>query len=330
MPDFINSSLIEPVTQAMNEQLIAWAMVSFYEFTLVMIRVSGLMLIGPLFGSPLIPMNIRALLVIMMAMLITPALSSHAETAFYRLDENQNGRVSRDEVPPHFEERFDTMLSQAGKSHHETLTVNEFRYRLALPQSLLDYTRIGIMELALGLILGLGVFIVLSGVQMAGRLIDQQSAIDIGEIFNPGTGTSNSVTGQFFFYFATTVLLVMKPLNGHLLMTSALIETFQTIPVGDAFVSVHAVELMRDLIHQSFVLGVQIAAPALAVMSMVVLTMGFLNRSVPQINVITVGFPVRVTTNLFIVSVSVAGFGRILVDRIPIAIDQIRVAMTSS
>ena len=42
-------------------------MLNFYQFTLVLARVSGLMIIGPLFGQSVVPVNIRVLLVLTFA-----------------------------------------------------------------------------------------------------------------------------------------------------------------------------------------------------------------------------------------------------------------------
>src|SRR5262245_56908239 len=54
-----------------------------------------------------------------------------------------------------------------------------------VPQSLPDYLWLGIVELALGLALGMGMTIILSALQMAGNLIDQQLGLALGQVFNP-------------------------------------------------------------------------------------------------------------------------------------------------
>ena len=76
-----------------------------------------------------------------------------------------------------------------------------------------------------------------------------------------------------------------------------------------------AIDLLRDLVHQSLVLGLQIAAPLMAAMSLVALTMGFLGHSVPQINVLVIGFPVRALMSLTVLMASLSGVARLVVDR---------------
>jgi flagellar biosynthetic protein FliR len=182
-------------------------------------------------------------------------------------------------------------------------------------------------EFALGLILGIGVLTILSGMQLAGEMIDQQTGLSLGEIANPALEINGSVTGQFLFMLSVTVLLVLEPAGYHLMMTRALVETFQTLPVGDAFVDASAIDLLSSLVHESLVLGVQVAAPLLATMSMVGLTLGFLGYTVPQINVLVVGFPVRAIINLLILTVTLSGMARVVIDLIPNVIDRLQHAL---
>ncbi|MEX2288124.1 MAG: flagellar biosynthetic protein FliR, partial [Planctomycetaceae bacterium] len=91
--------LLDPLADLGVRQLVGLAMSHFYAFTLVFVRMSGLMTIGPVFGQSFVPANVRVLLVLAMSLLITPTLSDQAQVGFQRLDENHDSRVSRDEVP---------------------------------------------------------------------------------------------------------------------------------------------------------------------------------------------------------------------------------------
>ena len=323
MDDLLHRALVEPFSRVLLGQLLT----GFYTFTLVLLRMAGLMTIGPLFGQSLVPVNVRILLVVTLSILITPALRGQARIGFQRLDADQNGRLTRDEFPEQFHDRFDRLLRAAGKNTDPTaegfLTIDEFHQTPQIPSTVIDYAWVGVAEFALGLVLGLGVLTILSGLQLAGQLIDQQTGISLGEIANPGLDMNGSVTGTMLFLLGVTLLLVIKPIGGHLMMVSSLVETFQTLPVGEAVVSASSVELLRDLVHESLVLGVQVAAPMLAVMSLVALTMGFLGHTVPQINVLVVGFPIRVLLSLGILTFSLSGAGRMVVDTIPDVIDRL-------
>lgn len=329
MDNFFDRILVDPLAQGTLRQFLDLAMREFYAFTLVLVRMAGLMTIGPIFGQRVVPGNIRILLVFSMTLLITPTLHQQSRRGFERLDEDSNGRLSRAEIPDNLIPRFETALQKAQKHEDDSLTFVEFQSRRPMPSSVLDYAWIGVSEFAMGLVLGLGVLIVLSGMQLGGEMIDQQTGLSLGEISNPGMETSGSLTGQFLFMFGITLLLMLEPVGGHLMMVSALVETFQTLPVGEAYITVSTIDLLRDLVHQSLVLGVQVAAPILATMSLVALTMGFLGHSVPQINILVIGFAIRAVASMVVLILTISGAAKVLVDLVPVTIDQLRFSLTS-
>ncbi|MCH7988766.1 MAG: flagellar biosynthetic protein FliR [Planctomycetes bacterium] len=329
MENLFDRILLDPLAQLTLRQMLEAAMQQFYAFTLVLVRMAGLMTIGPIFGQRIVPTNIRVFLVLTMSLLITPTLHDQSRRGFERLDADANGLLIREEVPDNLLPRFDRLLEQNHKHENDPLTFAEYNPGKVIPPSIVDFAWIGIGEFSLGLVLGLGVLIILSGLQLAGEIIDQQTGLALGQISNPGMETSGSITGQFMFLFGVTVLLLIEPIGGHLLMVSALVETFQTLPVGEAYITASTVDLLRDLVHQSLVMGVQVAAPLLATMSLVALTMGFLGHSVPQINILVVGFAIRALISLLVLALILSGAARAVVDLVPIVIDELRHSLTS-
>ncbi|HET6325525.1 MAG TPA: flagellar biosynthetic protein FliR [Planctomycetaceae bacterium] len=312
---------VAPIHDQVLRLVMQGALTQFYAFTLVLVRLSGLMIVGPIFGQKLVPSNLRVLLVLTLAFLITPTVHDHSRILFDKLDANHDGRLTGDEVPEAFGARYEALLQATGKEEAAGLTRSEFQSSLRPPRTLLEYGKVALCELALGFSLGLGVFTILTGFLLAGDLIDQQTGLSLGQIADPSLNITGSVTGQFLFQFAVTVLLVMQPTGYHLTMLSALVSTFQSLPLGEAFVSVPLIDLLRDLVHQSLVLGVQVAAPLLASMSLVALTMGFLGHSVPQINILIVGFPIRAAVSLLVLISSLTGITRSAIDVVPATID---------
>ena len=329
MDDLFDRVLLDPLAQMTARAMMERALEQFYAFTLVLVRMSGLMVIGPVFGQSIVPGNVRIFLVLTLSLLITPALQDHSRVAFHRLDVDNNARLVRAEVPSHLHERFAELETRTGRLGGSGLTEREWLLPPKIPSSVLDYAWTGVGEFSLGVVLGLGVFIILSGLQLAGQLLDQQAGIALGEVFAPGLDIGGSVSGQLFYLLGVTIFLVMEPVGGHLLMISALVETFQTLPVGEAFVSVSAIDYLRDLVHLSLVLAVQVAAPMLAIMSLVALTMGFLGHTVPQINVLVVGFPIRALANMLILLLTFSGAARLVVDLVPTVIDNMRGILTT-
>jgi flagellar biosynthetic protein FliR len=284
-------------------QLLQGATGAFVAFTLIVTRMSGLAVIAPIFGHPNIPVKIRVLLVLAMSLVITPVLlaGDHART-FRLLDRNEDHLLTRDEVPESLAKPLDDLLKKTGKREGEGLKADEFFLTLPVPQTVIEYAWLALLEFALGIALGLGVLTIVSGLQMAGSLIDQQIGMSLGNVFNPEFQIESSLSGEMLYQLGLAVFLLV---GGHHLVISALIDTFQTMPVGYAWVSAGAIGFLSDLVHQSLVLAVQISAPMMGMMAVIGLAMGFLGHTIPQLNVLAVGFPVRTLLGLLLVGLAI-------------------------
>ncbi len=79
--------------------LIAWGTARFVTFLLVFCRLAGLMTVGPVFGTPVVPPNVRVLLALAAAAVVTPAISGRSAETFASLDRNGDGRLVAEELP---------------------------------------------------------------------------------------------------------------------------------------------------------------------------------------------------------------------------------------
>lgn len=327
MDALLNDMSIDKLAELVQRQVLDSALLSFYAFTLVFARMSGLMIIGPLFGQSFVPPNIRIFLVLTLSLLITPTLHDQSRRGFEHLDVNNDNRLSRAEIP---DELLDTIESREISADDAELSISfpEYAGRAVLPASLFHYGWTLVKELALGGVLGLGVLTIISGLQLAGEMIDQQTGTSLGEVFSPGLDIAGSISGQLLFLLGVAAFLVMKPISGHLMMLSALIDTFQTLPIGQASVSTDVAQLLVDIIRQSFILAVKVAAPLLAVMSLVALSLGFLGHTVPQINLLVVGFPIRVMVSLFVLAATIPVVGSVVTGTAPELIERLRLVLS--
>jgi flagellar biosynthesis protein FliR len=326
-------AFIGEVSEFWTRQLLDAAVQHFYMFILIAIRLSGLFAVGPIFSQTAIPINIRVLLVLTLGFVMTPVVHQGAGQSVAQYDRNVDGFLSEAEVPPFLQGRFQHLLELKNESPNESgdvattrgnaVAVPAFSSFFVAPATLTELLRDIAAEFSLGFLLGLGVTVFLSGLQLAGQLIDQQLGLEFGSVVNPDLQGGVSISSQSFF------LLVMTPLNGHLMMLSALFETFDAMPVGEAFIFSDAHVLFTELIQKSLLLAVQVAAPIMATMGLVTISMGFLGHSVPQINQLVVGFPVRSLAGMLVLSLTLSGTGRYVVDSVPVVIDDIELAITS-
>lgn len=319
------------------EQLSPWLMHGLMDrvlndfswFLLVVVRLSGLMILGPIFGQSLLPLNVRAMLTLALAVVVTPALATQWQRGFDRWDLNGDQWLTVDEVPAGWVPRFEQVQQVVHLDRERGLSRAEYVQwmRPQVPTDILNYLIVAAGELSLGLLLGLGVMIVMGGLQLAGQIIDQQAGFSLGEIVNPDLDSTGSATGQALSYLGMTMFVVLEPLGGHLTMLRTLLQTFETLPLGEAWVAHSTMELVGSLIQESLAVGLRVAAPMLVMMTLIDLTLGFLGHSVPQVNIQAIGFATRASLCLVILVVLLSDVPGIVLTSFPQALEDLRTAI---
>lgn len=174
------------------------------------------------------------------------------------------------------------------------------RWTPTLPDTALGLALALAGELLIGGLIGLVVAVAFVGVQMGAELVAQESGLAFGQIVDPTSGQSLSVLSVFYSQFVAVVYLIV---GGHRAVLTACLDTFQTIPpLGDG----GAAQVGVDLLVRSLALGgsvaVRVAAPAMVTMFLVTLTLGLISRTVPQLNVATVGFMLKTLIGFLIMA----------------------------
>ena len=196
------------------------------------------------------------------------------------------------------------------------------------PSTVLDLAWVAATELAVGAAMGLGLTVVLGGLQLAGDVIDQQAGFSLGQVFNPQTGDMSSPTGTFLMTVATAALLAAEPFGVEERIVGGVLETFAAMPPGSAAFGPEAMQTIVSLGHQSLVLAVKVAAPLIAAASLVSVALGFLGHTVPQVNVLVLGLAVRAGVSLSLLAVTVGPMGDVAVEMSGDALDAVAAALT--
>jgi len=161
--------------------------------------------------------------------------------------------------------------------------------------NLLTYARYLASEALIGLLLGFGVTLLLTGIQLTGQIISQLGGMALANVFDPTLNTNISIYSQLF-YFLTLAMFVL--LDGHRLMMDALLDTYTWLPPGQASLGTTYVEALTTLLTQSFLLGIRAAAPAMTALLLSTLVLGLIGRTLPQINILAVGFGINALLTL--------------------------------
>jgi len=166
-------------------------------------------------------------------------------------------------------------------------------------------------ELLIGLTMGLALGLVFVGVQIAGMVVGQQAGMALGEVYNPVMDSDSSVLGQTFFLTALAIFVLV---GGHRELMRALLDTYATIPVLSYRVQPATLELVTDVLTGAYALGLRMAAPVLISLLIATLVTGFLSRTMPQLNILSIGFPIRALISLGLCGFVLAASGPAVVD----------------
>jgi len=182
-------------------------------------------------------------------------------------------------------------------------------------------------ELLLGLILGMVIRFVFAAIQTGGQLIGFQMGFAMVNVVDPDSGASEAVTAHFMYMVS---LLTFLSINGHLYLLSGLMKSFDLLPPGSILISPRLTAQIFALSGQIFVLAIQIGAPVIAAILLVDLALALISRASPQMNVLIIGFPIKISVGFLflsiifeIISLHMEGF----VSRMPLLFSQLIGAM---
>jgi len=165
-----------------------------------------------------------------------------------------------------------------------------------------------VMELLIGLVIGYGASLPLLGLQVGGRVIDQQLGIGLAGIFNPELDEQSGITGEFLFLVGLALFVLM---NGHRAMVQVLVASFDTFPLGGFRFDGHALLMILGLLQVMFELAFRVAGPLLCIIFLETVALGFIARTVPQMNILSIGFPLRILVGFGVLIGAIAGIAHI-------------------
>ena len=182
-------------------------------------------------------------------------------------------------------------------------------------------------ELLIGLIMGTAVGMLFVGARLAGLMIGQQAGIALGQVVNPMLEGQTTIIGQMYFLVAMMIFLAI---GGHRAVVTALLDSFQTLPPGSFRYNASMLTLIEQLLADAFILAIRLGGPALTALFLASLTMGVVSRTIPQINVLTIGFAVRVFVALTVAALSLSLAYDLLYDAVLHSVDLVRLAFGMS
>lgn len=200
------------------------------------------------------------------------------------------------------------------------LLVAPIQLQASAPQvdTLIQFVTSAAAEALIGLVLGLGVCLFLSALQMSGQLIAAVSGLSLATVVDPHSGEETPVASRLLHLFG---LVVFLSLSGHRLVMAALLQSFAALPIGRDPLNWLAAEPVVALLAGSLELGLRVAAPVVAAVLAATLITGIIGRAAPQLNSLAMGLGINSLLTLAVLALSLGGAAWALEDQIEPAMD---------
>lgn len=156
-------------------------------------------------------------------------------------------------------------------------------------------------EVLAGLAMGFALQIAYAAAFVAGETIGNAMGLGFASMVDPQSGASTQVVGQFLSILATLLFLGM---NGHLLLISYVVQSYQAIPPGGPMISNDAIYGLVMFGGSMLGAGVTVALPVGFALILIQLVMGMLARSAPSLNLFAVGMPAALIAGLVLLAMA--------------------------
>ncbi len=206
---------------------------------------------------------------------------------------------------------------------HGTLVPNRVKVLLALmisasltpmvlaqstgvPIHLVDLVIAIAKELLLGLMFGTSVLMVVTCMQVGSQIIGSLSSMEMASAADPSTQETVSVISQLMSLLAMALFVL---LGGHRIMIGAGLDSFAYYPAGGVLAEENWLMHLNDMIGHGLSVGIRASAPAAIALLLANFVTALVGRTLPQLNILVVGFNVNVLVMLLVLALTISSVG---------------------
>lgn len=163
------------------------------------------------------------------------------------------------------------------------------------PASIIEFGVMLLTELFIGFILGFVMELAFMTVRFATTVMDHAMGLSMAQVYDPQTRTQVSVTSNLYYGF---LVMLFFATDGHLWLIRLFYRTADIIPFGMVHLTPQLYWEMLEIFQESIVMGMKFAFPLLAMELVTEAAVGILMRMIPQINVFTVNFQIKIIVGI--------------------------------
>lgn len=160
-----------------------------------------------------------------------------------------------------------------------------------------------VSELLIGFVSGLFLTIVFAILQLAGMQISFVMGFTMASVIDPQTSTSIPLMSQLLSLIG---LMIVLAFNGHHQMLLFISESMQLVPLGSFYPHTNIMLYLVKAMTGMFVYGFILSFPVLAFSLLLDVVFGMLMKTMPQFNLLVVGFPIKIAVSFVVLITTLA------------------------
>lgn len=163
-------------------------------------------------------------------------------------------------------------------------------------------------EVLLGLSAGLLLNILFAALLLAGEQISMIMGFSMATVLDPQSGANSPIISNIINYLA---LLTFLAFDGHHILLLFYAHSLKFIPLGDYVLGSNVVSYITNQVVNLFIFGFTLSFPILALSLLSDLIFGMLMKTMPQFNLLVVGYPIKITIAFCVLIAVLAGIMQI-------------------
>lgn len=137
--------------------------------------------------------------------------------------------------------------------------------------------------------------------QSAGFIMGHQMALNLSASYSPDDVSSDAI-GQMLFSMAAATFMMVGGLEQLFL---ALAHTFRAAPAGSISLGEAPLPTLMAVLSSGTELALRLSLPVIGVLLLILICMSFVMKTMPQINIMSVGFTFKIISGLAVMAWSI-------------------------
>lgn len=190
-----------------------------------------------------------------------------------------------------------------------TFVVSQTVPTLSAPLTLGPFVVAIFAQAFIGLIFGFTAFLVFTGIQFGGAILDIQVGFGAVSVLNPTTQQQVTILAEFEVAIATLIYLMT---NSHHLLLEGIAGSFNLLPLPWAGMDAMLTTSVVTFFSEALFIVLRIAGPVAITLFLTNVALALMSRVAPQMNVFSVGLPLQMLVGLSMIIITMPLLGAVL------------------